>query len=261
MNAKELDLLAFELANMRLQADLKLAPKYPNFANKPYPLGRCLEIRDEMFRLVTQSLSGDTEQLAVLRHYMRSSKCKLKKVWGSLRDEYFQNAMVVGDWYIDTANDTVHANKPRVEIKRLAESGFSAITSFAQFIDIAKPYWQVEVYKKTVFPALAPYLPLICVNHHGATWLAAANNDMIALATQSEFHQSQQVLATLAAPPPQVVRRWQQALAAIAAPDELLQQGGNPEDYCQTYKEANKASNMAFRDKVVLAYMSLPKSI
>ncbi|PCK32034.1 hypothetical protein [Pseudoalteromonas piscicida] len=259
MDQQEIDLLAFELANLRLKADLTLAPKYPYFSDKPYPLGRCLEIRDEMFKLVTAELKQNSECLSVLKKYMMAENAELKKVWGSLRDEYFQNAIFVGEWYIDTANDTVNANKPRVEIKPIAQSGFSAITSFEQFVNIAESYWQVEVYKNTAFPAISPYLPLICVDAKGATWLAAANDDMIKVATSSEFQLSEQILKQLPEPDASIVSRWRKTLETIKSPDEILLQTGNPEGFCQLYRNAQKAGDMAFRDRVVRAYMSLPK--
>ncbi|MEZ7204684.1 hypothetical protein [Pseudoalteromonas sp. DY56-GL79] len=259
MTQQEIDLLAFELANLRLKADLTLAPKYSYFSDKPYPLGRCLEIRDEMFKLVTTELKQNSERLSVLRNYMLKENAELKKVWGSLRDEYFQNAMLVGDWYIDTANDTVNANKPRVEIKPIAQSGFSAITNFEQFVKIARAYWQVEVFKNTAFPAIAPYLPLICVNATGATWLAAANDDMIKVATNSEFKLSEQILCQLPEPNSVIVSRWQQTLTGVDALDDILLQTGKPEGFCQLYRAAEKAADLAFRDRVVRAYMSLPK--
>ena len=261
MQQTEIDLLAHELANIRLQADLKLAVKIPSFAGKPYPLGRCLEVRDEMFKRIVAVLKQNNAQLAPLREYMQQENAELKKVWGSLRDEYFQNALIVGDWYIDTANDTVNANKPRVEIKPLAASGFAAITSFEQFIQIAKPYWQVTVYKNTAFPALAPYLPLICVSQSGASWLAAANDDMIKLACDSDFNLSEQILAKLPEPDGNLVQRWHAALTKLQFPDELLLQQGQTQSFCQLYRASNKANDQAFRDRVVRAFMSLPKGV
>ncbi|MEI5640816.1 MULTISPECIES: hypothetical protein [unclassified Pseudoalteromonas] len=259
MQQTEIDLLAHELANIRLQADLKLAVKIPSFAGKPYPLGRCLEVRDEMYKRIVAVLKQNNAQLAPLREYMQQENAELKKVWGSLRDEYFQNALIVGDWYIDTANDTVNANKPRVEIKPLAISGFAAITSFEQFVTIAKSYWQVEVYKNTVFPAISPYLPLICVDTKGATWLAAANDDMIKVASNSDFLLSEQILKQLPEPDASIASRWRATLNTVKSLDEILLQTGSPEGFCQLYRSAQKAQDMAFRDRVVRAYMSLPK--
>ncbi|NUZ09737.1 hypothetical protein HUZ36_02970 [Pseudoalteromonas sp. McH1-7] len=259
MDQQDIEILTDTLANLRLQADINLAPKFPHFAGKPYPLGRCLEIRDEMFTLITAELKSNTQRLAILKNYMRTERTELKKVWGSLRDEYFQNAILVGDWYIDTANDTVNANKPRVEIKPISQSGFTAISHFEQFVKIARSYWQVDIYRNTAFPAIAPYLPLICVNEQGATWLAAANDDMIKVATESQFLLSEDILKQLPEPTESIVSRWQNTLLTLHEPDELLLKTGSPQAYCKKYRDTEKAADIVFRDKVVRAYMSLPK--
>ncbi|MCF6436709.1 hypothetical protein [Pseudoalteromonas sp. MMG022] len=260
MTLKDIDSLERELANLRLQVDLLLAPKCTSLSNKPYPLGRCLEIRDAMFKLIEQHLHNDPSALSPMRQYMQKTNMPLTKVWGSLRDEYFQNAMVVGKWYIDCANDTVNANKPRIEIKPLAESGFSAIQSFEQFVKIAQSYWQVSVYKNSVFPALAPYLPLICKNKHGTVWLAAANDDTIKMAMDSNFSLSERILKQLPEPPDSLLSSWQLSTKSHSkARDELLSHSGDPIDYCREYQHANLATNIEFRNRVVRAFISIPK--
>ncbi|UXI02986.1 hypothetical protein [Photobacterium sp. TY1-4] len=245
------------LAYQRLQADLILAPDFPHFAGKTYPLGRCKEIRDKVFELWCEALKAPHEAaFQPIRDYLQQGGT-LTKVWGSLRDEYFQNAMVVGDWYIDTANDTVNPNKPRVEIRPLGTSGFRPITSFEQFIAIARSYWEVEIYRNDVVPALAPFLPLLCVNAQGASWLAAANDDMFALATQSGFELSERVLRELPPVPEHLMRRWHQKLAGLGVDSPFYVHPGDPVSYCQQYREAGKHHSLTFRDQAVRAFMPL----
>lgn len=55
-------LICADLAHLRLLADLKLAPSIPYFAEKPYPIGRCREIRDEVFALL-QTVLPTTKNL------------------------------------------------------------------------------------------------------------------------------------------------------------------------------------------------------
>ena len=38
----------------------------------------------------------------------------MRKVWGDLRGEYFQNAFIVGSLYVDVANYTVVPTKPAI---------------------------------------------------------------------------------------------------------------------------------------------------
>ena len=258
--ADQLTLICHDLASLRLIVDLTLAPKIPYFANKPYPIGRCREIRDEMFALLQAQLPHtDKPGLNLLKERINQGT-DLKKAWGSLRDEYFQNALILGQWYIDVANDTVNANKPRVEILPLATSKFTTIESFTQFIKIARPYWQVEVYKNNVCPALAPYMPLLCVGTNGASWLAAANDDMLNVAINSNFEESKLILNALPNPPPSIVKRWKETLLQFTAEGYLTHEG-DPIEYCRLYSHNTTRPNLTRRDAAVIAYSSLPKSV
>ena len=251
--------LCSALAQLRLKADLILAPKYPHFAGKPYPLGRCKEIWDEVYRLLMQPQS-DTEFPILNILKTTQQQPELRKVWGSLRDEFFQNAMVIDQWYIDVANDTVDANKPRVEIMPFAQSGFSQITSFKQFAHIARPYWQVELYRNTVCPALAPFLPIICVGKNQTSWLAAANDEMLKVAMHSEFKSPLEIIDTLPSPPAHIIHKWQTVLDKHAH-ISLLTQTGSAQAFCQQYRIEQRHLDSAFRDEIVIAYSHLPKGI
>jgi hypothetical protein len=248
------------LADLRLLIDLELAPRYPHFNHKPYPLGRCKEIRDAVFTLLQEKLPQSTEPgLTFIRDTLASGET-LKKVWGSLRNDYFQNAILVGDWYIDVSNDTVNPNKPRVEIVAFAESGFSDISSFEQFVKIAEPYWEVKVYRNDICPALAPFMPLLFVADNGACWLGEANDDMLAVAVNSQFSASESILSALPSPPHDAIEAWKAALLRLKH-NTFLHQQGNALDYCKEYRVNQLYKGTAFRDSAVMAYLSLPKGI
>ncbi|TQF69730.1 hypothetical protein [Pseudoalteromonas luteoviolacea] len=261
MNDKQRQQLEIYLAELRLQIDAKLAQEYPFFSDKPYPLGRCKEIRNTIFQILQKKLSAPKLDAPLIALQSNSAaNCELKPVWGSLRDEYFQNALLWGDWYIDAANDTVNPNKPRVEITQLVNSGFGPITSFEQFCLIARKYWQVTIYKNDVYPALAPFLPLLCVNEKGACWLAAANDDMISLARQSQFTLSERIIKELANPPERVRLCWYQTYSEVSNP--LLKRTDlNPIEFCQRYRCEKKYQNLHFRDEIVKAYLHLAHGV
>ncbi|MCF2859099.1 hypothetical protein L1286_16560 [Pseudoalteromonas sp. SMS1] len=249
------------LAELRLHIDAKLAVEYPVFADKPYPLGRCKEIRNAIYQVLQQQLSEKTlaPPLTPLKLSTNSNHV-LKPVWGSLRDEYFQNALLWGEWYIDAANDTVNPNKPRVEIVKLASSGFHTITSFEQFCRIATEYWQVTIYRNDIYPALAPFLPLLCINEKGACWLAAANDDMISLARTSQFILSERILSSLPPSPNHVKRRWLHTYGSVNHP-LLTHTSADPITCCQTYRREQKDQDLHFRDEIVKAYLHLAQGV
>ncbi|KGJ99476.1 MULTISPECIES: hypothetical protein [Pseudoalteromonas] len=253
-------LICADLAHLRLLADLKLAPSNPYFAEKPYPIGRCREIRDEVFTLLQTELPTTKKPgLNLLKNLIVQGN-SLQKAWGSLRDEYFQNALILGPWYIDVANDTVNANKPRIEILSLATSNFTSIKDFDQFVKIARRYWKVEVYRNDVCPALAPYMPLLCVGENGISWLAAANDEMLNVAINSNFEESKRILNSLPCAPVKVRDRWKKVLTNFSHDDFLLSVG-DPVTYCIMYGQHSYQPDLAKRDAAVIAYLSLPKCV
>jgi hypothetical protein len=249
-----------DLAKLRLMADIELIAKYPYIGTKIYPLGRCREIRDAVFELLAQKLPTATEPgLVCLRNRLAQGQV-LKKIWGALRGVYFQNAMAIGDWYLDVSNDTVNPNKPRIEVMPLATSGFVEITSFELFVEVAQHYWEVSVYRNDVCPALAPFMPLLLVAKCGTSWLGDATDEMLFVATNSQFRASEQVLNRLPPAPAEALLLWRQALSSISHNDFLHSQG-DAVDFCQRYRTQGYHQHSAERDRAVMAYLTLPKGI
>lgn len=257
---KKVEAVVKDLANLRLLADVDLMPRYPYFGDKTYPLGRCKKIRDAVFVQLQEKLQQPSEPGLMFIRDRLAEGDTLKKIWGSLRDDYFQNAMLVGDWYLDVSNDTVNPSKPRVEVLPLAESGFSRISSFEQFVKIARPYWNVEVYRNDVCPALAPFMPLLFVADNGACWLGEANDEMLNVAMNSQFVASHSILSALPSPPNEARVRWKATLSGIKQNDFLHQQG-DALDFCKEYRSNQYDKGTVCRDSAVMAYLSLPKSI
>lgn len=250
------------LLRLRLAADLELAPRFPFYGNKPYPLGRCLEIRDAVFTRLQAELNDrqagtddDRAALELLRHYLAlGGFCT--KLWGSLRNEYFQNAIQLGAWYIDVANDTVVATKPKIEILPMASSGFSGIGDYRQFADIARRYWQVEVFANSLFPRLAPLYPLVCVNDKRHAWLAANYAEVIELTRRQAFLPSERILHQLP-PAPEYVRtlfagRW-------SADQPLLAQEGDPVVACRAARAQGLMTSDDYRRAALAAFNQLCK--
>lgn len=257
---QQLSALIGALTQLRLQADKTLAPRYPEFAGHPYPIGRCKEIRDQVFSSLKVSNTYLNYPILNLLKASNQKYPSLIKVWGALRNQYFQNAMILDQWYIDVANDTVDPNKPKVEISQLSFAEFKPITSFEQFAQIAQPYWQVELFRNDICPALAPYLPIICVAKNQISWLSAANNDMLNVATQSHFRASERILKTLPNLPIAIANKWWNITNRYSNVPQLTSQG-QPEQYCLQYREEEKHLSASFRDKIILAYHMLPKGI
>lgn len=257
LTTNEVDAIVADLVQLRLEADLELVPKLPDFLGKTYPQGRCKEIRDAVFDRLQEAVQhADTPGLKLLQQRLLAGGT-LEKVWGSLRDTYFQNAMVIDGWYFDVANDTVNPNKPRVEVLPLCESGFSKITSFLQFKLIAERYWNVQVYRNTICPELAPFLPFVFVDRR-RSWIGEASNDMLAVAMTTQFRSVAEVWPCIADLPQDLFEHWQQALKAHRS-KPFLSHSGDVLALCQRYKEQLYHLDASIRDQVVMSYLKVPK--
>jgi cytidyltransferase-like protein len=208
----------------RAAVDPALRAARPDKGGKPYPLGQCLEITQAVQRQARAWLEAATVPelgdaaavgLAHLRTFLTAGG-ELRLVWGVLREQYFQNALQLGAWYVDVANDTVDPAKPPVDILPFAESGLVAVADFAHFARIARAYWGAAIYPNHLFPALAPWLPLLSDVAGTGLRLQVGNDYMIALSRQGGFEPARLALAAGQVPDP-VIRR----VAAVLAPGEL----------------------------------------
>ncbi|MGK0185723.1 MAG: hypothetical protein ACI9R3_001502 [Verrucomicrobiales bacterium] len=118
------------------------------------------------------------------------------RVWGVLRNRYFQNALQLGSFYFDVANDTVDVTKPKVEYMAMAESGFRNIESYSEFADVAERYWECEIYPNLHFPRLAPLLPLVKISRAGVLSLACSIYLMQRMNLDSGFVASEEFISS-----------------------------------------------------------------
>lgn len=127
-----------------------------------YPKGYCLPITIGAFeRFVQRGIgSGGSEAFDALWRFHRAGGV-VGRIWGVLREQYFQNAMQFGSLYFDVANDTVDVRKPKIEHMPLAASGFRNVESIADFASIAERYWNCTIHPNLHFLRLAPVAPLI----------------------------------------------------------------------------------------------------
>lgn len=134
---------------------------------KRYPKGYCLQITQRA--LQTFLLRGlETEPSEALQAVLAFGDAggHVGRVWGILRDRYFQNAMQFGSHYFDVANDTVDVTKPKIEHMPMAESGFRNVESLADFVRIGESYWESRFFPNLHFPRLAITHPLLQLRRH-----------------------------------------------------------------------------------------------
>lgn len=162
-------------------------------ARDKYPKGFCLPITVEAVSEFESRASGSSEMADAVRAF-RAAGGQITKVWGVLRNQYFQNALQFGSIYFDVANDTVDVTKPKVEYMPMEESGFRNIESYAEYAEVAERYWNCAIYPNRHFPQLAPLLPILLVSQEGHLYLQSPVHYMQRMNIESELRASETFL-------------------------------------------------------------------
>ena len=192
------------LLEMRQLVDADLSKRSLQKYGKPYPLSSCLEISKAMQTLV-QTVDANQLSGSVLAGYLAlrrflSAGGEMRRIWGDLRGSYFQNAFQIGTLYVDVANDTVVASKPKVEILPFEASGLVAIKDYSHFGRIAESYWEATAWPNHVVPELAPFFPLLIETQGGGFELRDMGGYMMGLNLNRAFGPAEAYLSKTALP-------------------------------------------------------------
>ncbi|MFH1497422.1 MAG: hypothetical protein ABII82_06300 [Verrucomicrobiota bacterium] len=123
-----------------------------------YPKGFCGVIRDRMF----DRLVADAEFRA-----LAGRDVILKKVFVLLKGLYFQNALQLGNLYVDVANDTVDVRKPPVEWMPVEQADYRNADDWPAVAEVGRRYYGVELYPNFHFPLAFPAVPWLAVRSSG----------------------------------------------------------------------------------------------
>jgi hypothetical protein len=193
---------------LRAGVDTAMREARPTFGGKPYPLGQCLWITQAVQARLEDdagaagaTLSGAAAEGWTALAAFRAAGGRVRRTWGDLRDQYFQNALVVGTLYVDVSNDTVVRTKPPVEILPFEAAGFRPVADFAHFARIAERYWGHRVLPNHVLPQLAPYLPLVEIGPTGQVRFGTFNRCLLGTTLSEGFAPSEAALAGAPMPP------------------------------------------------------------
>ena len=203
---------------LRAETDMALGRNAPARYGKPYPYGYCREITcDVLARLKARMERPRHPGERAIKVYLKCGGTG-RRVWGALRERFFQNALQMGGLYIDVSNDTVDVNKPKVEILPMDRSGFEKIRDAAHFARIGERYWGGRFYANHALPSLAPLFPMIGVDFSGKARLHSPGKHMVDLFSGGDFVLSERWLEEGPAPSPAVVEEIR-----ASCPVDLLQ--------------------------------------
>ncbi|MCF3649107.1 hypothetical protein [Synoicihabitans lomoniglobus] len=123
-----------------------------------YPIGFCRHIRDA----VKERLPRDP-----IFQELLAAGVVIKPVFIFLQGSYFQNALQIGNYYVDVANDTVFPEKPKLEWAPIDEVDFENVETWPRFATVAETYLKVALYPNTLFPLAFPAAPFLAVRSNG----------------------------------------------------------------------------------------------
>jgi hypothetical protein len=123
-----------------------------------YPVGFCLPIRDQVWE---RALGDPFVQEAIGRETV------VRKIFVLLKGRYFQNAVQLGNLYIDVANDTVWPDKPKIEWAELERVPYENVDRWAPLAAVARRYLNVELYPNFLFPLAFPVAPFFAIRPSG----------------------------------------------------------------------------------------------
>ncbi len=123
-----------------------------------YPIGFCSVIRDQVF----DRLLADREF-----HALIGPDVVFKKIFVLLKGRYFQNALQLGNLYIDVANDTVFVEKPKLEWARIEDVRHENADDWPAVAAVGRRYYEVELYPNLLFPLAFPAAPYFAIRASG----------------------------------------------------------------------------------------------
>lgn len=123
-----------------------------------YPVGFCHVIRDG----VRSRLRDAPAWKALARRGV-----VMRDIFVILKGRYFQNALQVGNLYVDAANDTVDPSKHWLEWAPVRDVDFENPMELGRFAQIAASYYGCSVHPNTLFPEVAPVLPILAIRSTG----------------------------------------------------------------------------------------------
>lgn len=181
-----IDSISAAIAEIRAGVDrefveLQRASTHPQAAHlagltdiRTYPYGYCDRIRDAVWDAMQWQLKAGVRSdhpFAPIAEFCREGGA-MRKIWGELtHGPYLQNAMQLGTYYVDAANDTVDIRKPKLEVKLIADTTFRNIESFEHYFDVVDSYYEWDTYPNLYFPRLAPFFPGIARHRASGVWV------------------------------------------------------------------------------------------
>lgn len=250
-----------ELSVLRQRADAELSVQFAQ-SPKPYPLGRCLEISRTVYGYLQAGIQQPQSQAMNVLHQFVKNGGEARRVWGALREQYFQNAFQLGSYYVDVANDTVDTTKPKIEILPLRSAGFVNLRDFSHFARIGERYWQCAFYPNVLLPELAPLFPLFACTANGQVQLHSNIDYMLRLNIADCFRPAERYLH-LERKTVLPVELKDRVIANLQQRNIATLIADNPEQavlHCRQYRKAKRMRDAQFLEQLLVRQQAFNSS-
>ncbi len=134
-----------------------------------YPIGFCRHIRDAVLAKVPRD--------PFLQEALAAGVV-IKPIFVLLKGSYFQNALQIGNYYVDVANDTVFPEKPKLDWAPIAAVDFENVDSWQRFAAVAETYLKVALFPNLLFPLAFPAAPFFAIRSNGRIDLLVAQHQI-----------------------------------------------------------------------------------
>ncbi len=123
-----------------------------------YPVGFCKPICKQVFEELKQS--------ELIKDWVAQGGA-FKTVYIMLYGKYFQNAIQIGNLYLDVANDTVDPTKHFLEWMPIEDLDYKNLECWEQVSEVVESYYHCRVIPNRYFPLLAAFVPLMVIRSNG----------------------------------------------------------------------------------------------
>lgn len=123
-----------------------------------YPVGHCSIIRDGVFEMMKKS---DVVESLIEKGIL------FKQLFVILDGSYTQNAIQLGNLFIDVANDTVNPKKEAVYCEAIEDINFENLKEYNSYYEMVENYLNLKLYPNLYLPKIADIFPMIALDVEG----------------------------------------------------------------------------------------------
>jgi len=134
--------------------------------SREYPIGCCVDIRNAVMKSISSSASTERNLSKSCKSILTqiAEALKVKEVWGVKNDAYLHAGIQVGNYFLDSANDTVDVKQPKIAVSTIEQAGFRDVRSIQDYLDISIKY-RGTTFERNPITKLATFFPVIETNN------------------------------------------------------------------------------------------------